>query len=281
MGQTHAMKQKPTSTSDDGHLAGDREQSKNVTFEDIPIEAPDGTSDDSHLADHTKQQENAASQEEEERRIAVDGRAYTFHEFLAHYGETKGKSKCNKAENEGNQPSRAPSTQSTASAAVNTLQTDTPPPPPPMVQSAPTPVTVPPPPPLQGGAAPAAVNTLLTPETAAKMRARTNIAGTCKKDMRALLDQISDNQPTNPTQLIHEIPADVSWRHYIARHTEWQRIIGNGIIRAHLEFLPEIRDPNRGGQLRLDFVFENVDGTRCQLHPGGKGKDAKPIFPAV
>ena len=99
--------------------------------------------------------------------------------------------------------------------------------------------------------------------------------------MRALLDEVSANQPTNPTQLIHEIPADVSWRHYIARHTQWQQIIGNGIIRAHLEFLPEIRDPNRGSQLRLDFVFENVDGTRCQLHPGGKGKDAKPIFTAV
>ena len=275
------MKQKPTSTSDDGHLAGDREQSKNVTFQGIPIEVPDAISDDSHLADHTKQQENAASQEEEERRIAVDGQAYTFDEFLAHYGVKKGKSKWNKAETNGNQPSRAPSTQSTASAAVNTLQTETPPPPPPMGQSASTPVTVPPPPPLQVGTAPAAVNTLLTRETAAEMRARTNIAGTCKKDMRALLDEVSANQPTNPTQLIHEIPADVPWRHYIARQTEWQRIIGNGIIRAHLEFLPEIRDPNRGGQLRLDFVFVNVDGTRCQLHPGGKGKDAKPIFTAV
>ena len=51
------MKEKPTSTSDDEHLAGFWEQSKNVTFEDIPIEAPDGTSDDSHLADHTNPQE--------------------------------------------------------------------------------------------------------------------------------------------------------------------------------------------------------------------------------
>ena len=45
--------------------------------------------------------------------------------------------------------------------------------------------------------------------------------------------------------------------------------------------LPEIRDPNRGGQLRLDYVFENLDGVRCQLHPGNKSKDAIPIFNEV
>ena len=130
----------------------------------------------------------------------------------------------------------------------------------------------------QAGAAPAAANTLLTPQAAAALRARTNIAGTCKKEMRALLDRISASQPLDPTQLVHEIPADVSWKHYIARHAECQRIVGSGIVRAHLEFLPGIRDPNRGGQLRLDFVFENVEGIRCQLHPGGRGKDARPIY---
>ena len=75
-----------------------------------------------------------------------------------------------------------------------------------------------------------------------------------------------------------DIPADVSWKHYIARHPEWKRIVGIGIARAQLMFLPEIRDPNRGGQPRLDYVFENLEGVRCQLHPGNKGKDATPIF---
>ena len=131
------------------------------------------------------------------------------------------------------------------------------------------------------GAAPAAVNTLLTPQAAADMRAQTRIAGTGKKEMRALLDRISASQPLDPTQLVHEIPAGVPWRHYIARHAECQRIVGSGIVRAHLEFWPGIRDPNRGGQLRLDFVFENVEGVRCQLHPGGRGPDAKPIFTLV
>jgi hypothetical protein len=154
-----------------------------------------------------------------------------------------------------------------------------------------TPVTVPPPPPpplsvtvvplFQAGAAAAAVNTLLTPRTAATMRARTNIATTCKQEMRALLDKISATQPRDPTQIIHQIPPDVAWRHYIARHPECERIIGTGIVRACLEFLPGIRDPNRGGQPRLDFVFENAEGVRCQLHPGGKGPDAKPIYTSV
>ena len=99
--------------------------------------------------------------------------------------------------------------------------------------------------------------------------------------MRVLLDRISASQPRDPMQLVHEIPDSVPWRHYIARHAECQRIVGSGIVRAYLEFLPEIRDPNRGGQLRLDYVFENLEGVRCQLHPGGKSKDAKPIFTSV
>ena len=95
------------------------------------------------------------------------------------------------------------------------------------------------------------------------------------------MEQIAAEQPRDPTQLVHKIPADVSWGHYIARHAEWQQIIGSGIVRAHLEFLQHTRDSNRGSQLRLDFVFENLEGVRCQLHPGDKGKDAKPIFSTV
>ena len=78
-----------------------------------------------------------------------------------------------------------------------------------------------------------------------------------------------------------DIPADVSWKHYIARHPHCRRIVGSGITKAQLMFLPEIRDPNRGGRLRLDYVFENLDGVRCQLHPGNKSKDAIPIFNEV
>ena len=43
-------------------------------------------------------------------------------------------------------------------------------------------------------------------------------------------------------------------------------------------FVPDVHDPNRDGQLRLDYVFENLEGVRCQLHPGNKGKDAALIF---
>ena len=125
----------------------------------------------------------------------------------------------------------------------DTLLTHTPPPPPSMPPSASTtagniPVTPPPlpPPPQEGGATSAAVNTLLTPQTAADLKARTNIAGTSKKEMRALLNQISESQPRAPTQLVHEIPAGVPWRHYIARHADCEQIVGSGIVRAYLSF---------------------------------------------
>ena len=211
------------------------------TYTCIGANLPKSTSDDSHLASDSKRQESAAGsagyapQVQEERRVAADGHSYTHQEFLEHYDEEW------KATIEWN-------------AAKNTHPPAPPLPPPPT-----------PPPPA------AAVNTLLSPRTAQQLRACTNIASTCKKDMRAFLDATSRSQPTDPEVFAFDIPANVSWRNYIARHSEWERIVGSGITRAQLIFLPEIRDPNRDKQLRLDYVFENRDGGRCQLHPGNKG----------
>ena len=58
--------------------------------------------------------------------------------------------------------------------------------------------TPPPPPPPQENVQAAAVNTLLTPRTAEEIRTSTRIAGTCKKDMRAFLDETSNSQPRDP-----------------------------------------------------------------------------------
>ena len=71
----------------------------------------------------------------------------------------------------------------------------------------------------------------------------------------------------NDKQMLQALPADVSWKHYIAQHPECTRIVGSGITRAQLMFVPDVHDPNRGGQLRLDYVFENLEGVRCKLHP--------------
>ena len=71
----------------------------------VSHDGSDSTSDDTHLADDSKQQENAASHSgyappvEEERRIAGDGEAYTFHEFLAYYGEKRGNSEWRATQN--------------------------------------------------------------------------------------------------------------------------------------------------------------------------------------
>ena len=124
---------------------------------------------------------------EEERRIAPDGKAYTWFESVEFFGEMMAAISWSSAdihraaeersgasdghadvgggyETAEQHPSAAPRTQSTASATVNTLLTDTPPPPLPMDQSTPptagnTPVTISPlpPPRHEGGAASAAV----------------------------------------------------------------------------------------------------------------------------
>ena len=69
------------------------------------------------------------------------------------------------------------------------------------------------------------------------------------------------------------------WRSYVACHEDAHAIIGSGIALAMAEFIEGTKDPNRGGQPRLDFVLHKTDGTYCRLHPGSKKRgDAKPIF---
>ena len=195
------------------------------------------TSDDTHLADNTNHAGYAPA-DEEERRIAPDGYAYTFREFLEFYDEKLCNSKWSEAQVKPFEPA---------------------PPPEEPIQEA-------------------AINILLSPRTAQDIRSSTRIAGTRKKEMRAFLDETSNSHPLNPNILAFDIPAEISWKHYVARHPDWKRIVGTGITKAQLMFLHNVHDPNRGGQLRLDYVFENLDGERCQLHPANKSKSAQPIF---
>jgi hypothetical protein len=68
------------------------------------------------------------------------------------------------------------------------------------------------------------------------------------------------------------------WRPYVACHAQAGVIIGSGITLAVAEFIEGTKDPNRGGQPRLDFVFYRTDGSYCRLHPGPKKRgDAKPV----
>jgi hypothetical protein len=65
----------------------------------------------------------------------------------------------------------------------------------------------------------------------------------------------------------------------VACHDNACTIVGAGITLARAEFIDGTKDPNRGGQQRLDFVFYRADSIYCRLHPGStKRTDAKPIF---
>ena len=80
-------------------------------------------------------------------------------------------------------------------------------------------------------------------------------------------------------QMVHPLPSTLPWKEYIANHLEADQIIGPGITRASLQFIEGAKDPNRLGQLRLDFAFETIDGGHCRLHPGNKPKgEARTVF---
>ena len=94
---------------------------------------------------------------------------------------------------------------------------------------------------------------------------------------RSALDAITKASPNSSMDinLEHWFP----WRSYVACHEDAQAIIGTGITLARAEFIAGTRDPNRGGQQRLDFLFYRTDSSYCRLHPGPKKRgDAQPVF---
>ncbi len=124
---------------------------------------------------------------------------------------------------------------------------------------------------------------LLRPEDIATLKAQ-EATFTPKRSLHQLardaLNAISDAGPDSDidTNLESWFP----WRSYRACHDKSQTIVGPGNMCAKSEFIVNTSDANRGGQMRLDFVFYRSDGTFCRLHPGTKkSNDAKPrVFDA-
>ena len=118
-------------------------------------------------------------------------------------------------------------------------------------------------------------------------------------------DRLRRNEATQPPRSLHKLARDAlnaiasagmdhasehtenldkwfPWKEYIACHSMASDIIGPGVTHATAEFIDGTRDPNRGGQQRLDFVVYRVDGTHCRLHPGSKrANDARPVYSSV
>ena len=69
------------------------------------------------------------------------------------------------------------------------------------------------------------------------------------------------------------------WKAYLAFHAKGEMIVGPGISRAVVDQLKDVKDPNRGGRPRTDFIFYRVDGSAFRVHPGTKPKnDAAPVY---
>ena len=120
---------------------------------------------------------------------------------------------------------------------------------------------------------------LLTLEEAARIRRsiRRGEAIYCTKEsMREALAR-SLNDSVRLQILPHDIPEDVPWRHFVALHTDSDRIVGSGVVRAQVVFQRDIQDtywlrypPTRleQRQLCLDCEFENADGNITGIHLG-------------
>ena len=112
---------------------------------------------------------------------------------------------------------------------------------------------------------------LLQPENALQLRAASrHLGGLTRQEIaRSALESAVRNGCASPIPL-DELFHGMSWEEYIVWHKEATKIIGRGVVEARAEAIKGVRDPNRHGQLRIDFVIYRADGSYCRLHPGSK-----------
>ena len=124
---------------------------------------------------------------------------------------------------------------------------------------------------------------LLDRERAQQLRQETTNKG-CRKAMRNELNRIASAEDKTPTTLSFPLDCrEVPWMEYLAHHEKNNEIIGTGIVRFVAQFMPNITDPNRRHQLRLNFIAQRSTGECVMMHLGSKaGQDAAiRVFPTM
>ena len=137
-----------------------------------------------------------------------------------------------------------------------------------------------------GAAAPASAasaaepsdNLLLRSADLTGLRQRTQNSTSLHQQARDVLN--AKIQAFSPHQegRVQSQPVDTNdwstWKEYVASHAAADSIIGTqGIKAIHIEQIDGVKDPNRGGQRRVDIVVYNADGQFFRLHPGSKPKN--------
>ena len=117
---------------------------------------------------------------------------------------------------------------------------------------------------------------LLDSRELAAIRARERLTkGQLHGQARKALNDFANADYAGPVCLEDLFP----WKRYVALHDAGEELVGPGISRAILDQFAEVRDPNRLGRPRSDFIFERVDGSAYRVHPGSKPRnDARPVY---
>ena len=67
------------------------------------------------------------------------------------------------------------------------------------------------------------------------------------------------------------------WQDYVASHEKATEMAAVGITGFSIQSILGVRDPNRGGRDRVDFIVLLADGNHWRLHPGkSQSCDAQP-----
>ena len=67
------------------------------------------------------------------------------------------------------------------------------------------------------------------------------------------------------------------WQDYVASHEKATEMAAFGITGFSIQSVLGVRDPNRGGRDRVDFIALLADGNHWRLHPGkSQSCDAQP-----
>ena len=98
-------------------------------------------------------------------------------------------------------------------------------------------------------------------------------------EARGVLEQcilLLTQQHQQCIQIQHQWP---HWKEYVAFHADCRELVGRGVVDVTAQQIQGTKDPNRGGDPRVDLVLHYRDGGYVRLHPGSRSKsDALPRF---
>ena len=107
---------------------------------------------------------------------------------------------------------------------------------------------------------------------------KTHLNDRRRREAHKAAREVLDEYANGSEQVAVDMSGMSWWEDYVASQAVATEMTAVGITCFSIQSILGIKDPNRGGRDRVDFIVFLADGTHWRFHPGSKQKsDAQPV----